>query len=239
LYLINSNLKFKNTIKDRLFYDRFQYCITFNLDEVSCLRELSHAHVDQMIERRKQWREIAQQRWVNGKQGSKSTILLGRRWKDIIPETIENLHILADLLLTSTSDYKLVVSVDQGWIYSNDLDLIDRVDQMPCLRYKQYSQAIIDRPKNTVKLKKSQYQYRSYLRSVKLTVEQKNQLAQFLENQQTNARLSPALLPWLQTNFNRTQDYFFIDYHIPQWLTMLALVHPGLIRKTVQIITAK
>jgi hypothetical protein len=62
------NLEFKSVTKDRLFYSRFQYCLGFNLDEVTCLRDLDHAMIDDVIQRRKQWQEVAQQRWINGKQ---------------------------------------------------------------------------------------------------------------------------------------------------------------------------
>lgn len=232
-------VEFKPVVKDRLFYDRFTYCIGFQLDEVSCLRELSHENIDEFIRRRQIWREISQQRWGNGKQVPKNSILVGRRWKEITADTIKNLHDLANLLLISNTDYKLVVSVDQGWVYTNDLYLIDQIDQMTALKYKHYSKAKIDRPKNTIRLKNSKYQYRGYFRVTKLQIEQKNQLTKFLETQKISVRLSPALQLWLRQNFNRTQDYFFVDYDNPQWLTMLGLVAPGLIRKTVQIIPAK
>jgi hypothetical protein len=84
-YMFLTSPKFKPVRKDRLFYDQFEYCIGFRLDEVSCLRVLDHAHIDDMIERRKQWREIAQQRWVTGRQ--KHGIIMSRRWKDITENT--------------------------------------------------------------------------------------------------------------------------------------------------------
>jgi hypothetical protein len=74
---------------------------------------------------------------------------------------------------------------------------------------------------------------------IKITDEQKNALKNFLKNQQESARLSPALAHWITISFNRTQDYFFIDHSEMSWLTMLGLVRPGLIRKTMQIIPAK
>jgi hypothetical protein len=57
----------------------------------------------------------------------------------------------------------------------------------------------------------------------------------FLQGQD-EVRISPALAEWVDTPFNRTQDYFFVDYNAETWLTMLSLVRPGLIRKTVQIV---
>lgn len=229
LYL---NQKFKPIVKDRLYYDRFLYCVGFQLDEVNCLRQLNHDKIDEFIQRRQEWREVAQARWSN------STILTHRR-KEITEKTVTDLHEVAEILLTATADFKLITTVNQGYIYSNDLALIDLLDQLPQLQHKHYNQAIVDRPKNTIRLKKSKYQYRSYFKITKLSPDKKTVLCSFLQNQQMSARISPSLNEWINTPFNRTQDYFFVDYHTESWLTMLALVNPGLIRKTVEIITAK
>jgi len=230
-------IKFKATVKDRLYYNRFLYCIGFQLDEVNCLRTLTHDSISDLIERRQLWQEVAQQRWINGHQAH-STIL-SRRWKEITEQTISDLHKLAELLIQSKEEFKLVVTVNQGYVYTNELSLIQRLDQLPQLLFKTYTQAQLDRPKNTIRLKKSPHQYRSYLKMVKLTGNQKIQLINFLTAQQDYVRISPALTKWLNQPFNRTQDYFFIDYNSKSWETMLSLVHPGLIRKTLEIIPAK
>jgi hypothetical protein len=235
--LFLTNLKFKPVRKDRRFYDQFDYCIGFYLDEVNCLRTLEHAHIDDMIERRKQWREIAQQRWVNGRQ--KHGIIMSRRWKDITEKTAEDLHTLATVLLTATVDFKLVVSINQGYVYTNDLALIDQLDHMPELIYKTYTQARVVRPRNTIQLKNPQHQFRTYLTMCKLTAEQRHNLEEFLITQSDHVRISPALARWIDQPFNRTQDYFFVDHNAESWTTMLSLVAPGIIRKTMHIIAAK
>ena len=104
---------------------------------------------------------------------------------------------------------------------------------------KKYSKAVIDRPKNTIQLKKPQHKFRSYFKITKITSEQKDMLINFLNNQRAGIRVSPALETWITGKFHRTQDYFFVDHDEISWLTMLALVHPGIIRKTQQIIQAK
>jgi hypothetical protein len=68
-----------------------------------------------------------------------------------------------------------------------------------------------------------------------LTTDEKDRILTFLQGQ-ADVRISPALTEWIATPFNRTQDYFFVDYNAESWLTMLALIRPGLIRKTVQIV---
>jgi len=229
--------KFSPVKKDRLFYDRFEYCIGFHLDEVSCLRVLNHAHIDNMIERRKQWQEMARQRWVHGRQNHGT--IISRRCKEITETTIDELHELAEFLLTDSAQFKLVVSMSQAYVYTNDLTLINRLDLMPSLDHKTYTQAVISRPKDTVILKRPKHQFRSYFKTVNLTAEQKNHLESFLSNQSSDVRLSPALQQWIDHPFTRMQDYFFVDHATENWLTLLGLVRPGIIRKTMHIISAK
>jgi hypothetical protein len=236
LFLTNSNQKFKPVVKDRLFYDEYTYCIGFNLDEVSCLRELNHQHIDIIIERRRQWREISLQRWANANHSNKNIVT--RRAKEITEETVTNLHTLTDVLLRSRVDFKLVTSVSSAWIYTNDVHLLEQVSELDFLICKTYTQARINRPKNTVRLKNPQHQYRSYLRGVKITDEEKTQLCNFFINQQGHARLGPALVKWMDERWHRTQDYFFVDHDEESWLVLLSLIKPGMIRKTVQLIAA-
>lgn len=234
--------QFKLVVKDRLFYNRFEYAISFQLDEVSCLRELDHAHIDSMIERRIAWRDIAHQRVASS---PKSTLvghpvhsILSRRHKEITEKTVSDLHELTEMLLTTAADFKLVVSVNTAYVYTNDRVLLDQLDNTAALMQKEFSRAVICRPKNTIQLKNPKHNFRSYFRNTKITPEQKDYLMGFLINQHT-VRLSPALDGWIVSPFHRTQDYFFIDHNDMSWLTMLALVRPGLIRKTMQIIPDK
>jgi hypothetical protein len=233
LYL---NQKFKSILKDRLYYDQFSYCIGFHLREVNCLRRLDHNSIDQMINRRRIWRETAQTRWISSSRAHAG--LLSRNWEEITDQTIAHLHELANILITTKKEFKLVLSSNQGYVYTNDRKLISKIDQFVPLTYKTYTQAKIDRPKNTIRVKNSQHRYRSYFKTLKLSSDKKTILVNFLQNQQINARCSPSLSEWSKGSFNRTQDYFFVDYSTESWLTMLSLVHPGLIRKTVQIVSA-
>ena len=227
---------FKIVVKDRLFYNRYEYAIGFHLDEASCLRELDHNYIDNMIQRRIEWQEIAQQRVKNNK--SSPYTILARRHKEITVKTIGDLHGLANVLLTTFADFKLVVSVSNARVYTNDQTLIDQISELSGITQKDYTRAVICRPKDTVRLKNPRHEFRSYIKRTKLTDDQKTHLANFLANQPT-ARVSPALTSWLTSKFHRTQDYFFIDCDGMSWLTMLSLVHPGLIRKTMQIIPTK
>jgi hypothetical protein len=234
--LIDSNQKFKITVKDRLFYNQFNYCLGFKLNEVNCLRELDHERIDWSIDRRKTWREITRQR-IN--QNSYVSTLLMRRVNEITEDTVKNLHTVADILLTSDVKYKLVVTVNHAHVYTNNLELLEILDKLTILSEKTYTQAHVSRPKDTVQLKNSCHTQRSYFKSMQLSIQQKENLENFLYNQRDYIRASPGLKRWTDLPFVRVQDYYFIDHSGTQWITMLNLVVPGLIRKSMQIITAK
>ena len=237
---MTSTLQFDPVVKDRLFYNQFRYCVGFHLTEISCLKILDHDYVDTVLARRIEWRGLHQQRQQasRGGVGFPASIHTRLAMRPAITEsTARNLHDLIDVLLASTEPYKLVTSVDRAWVYTNDLNLMNQLNQITALENKFYTQAIIDRPVDTIKLKRSAYQQRSYFKTLKMTAQQKHQLAQFVENQQTHIRVSPALTEWFNDGYLRTQDYFFIDHAGSGWLVMLALVQPGIIRKTLAIIT--
>ena len=232
LSLTNSNLKFKPVRKDRLFYDRFCFCLGFILPEVSCLRELNHKYIDDVIKRRRQWRQVSLQHW--GQNPNRN--ILARKDREITDDNVSNLHTLTDVLLRSRVDFKLVTSVNTAWIYTNDLQLLNTVDRLDFLILKQYTEAHINRPKDTIRLVKPEHENRAYLLNQKLTSEEKANLLNFFANQTEHIRVSPSLLSFLQGSFHRTQDYFFFDYTGDSWLVMLSLIRPGLIRKTMRII---
>jgi hypothetical protein len=220
-------------VKDRLFYNRYEYCLGFELDEANALRVLDHASIDSMIKRKQMWRQTAQQRRINNKQATNI------HWRDITEDTVNNLHLVAQTLLTTTTDFKLVVGGNRAWVYTNDCSLFDQLDDISVLQHKTYTQAQINRPRDSIRLQRSNYKFRTYFRFVKLTATEKNTLSAFLIGQQSHAKLSPSLKLWIQNPFNRVQDYFFVDYATDSWLTMLNLVRPGLVRKTLHIITDK
>lgn len=225
--MTNLNLTFKTVVKDQLFYNRYEYCFGFSLAEANVMRGLDHKLIDSRLDQRIEWREVARRRW----QSSLSISL-----NPITEQVREDLHRVCDML--ADKNCKLVVSTNFGWIYTNDLMLIDQLRQTRCLTNKTYTQAVVNRPKNTIRLKNSHYEFRSYFYNIKLTTIEKDNLRNFFANQQEYIRTSPSFNRWLtEQPYMRTQDYFFIDYSGEQWLTMLSLIRPGLIRKTQTIIT--
>jgi hypothetical protein len=126
-------------------------------------------------------------------------------------------------------------------IYTNDSALLDQVDALDYIDGKNYSRVNVNRPRDTIILKNSVHTKRSYFREFAITKHEKDIITNFLTNQQDYIKISPGLRDWMERGrlHNYVFDYFFIDYSDDQWLTMLSLVHPGLIRKTVKILQDK
>ena len=197
------------------------------IKEANALRkELSHDSIDRILQRRQAY-------W---------STMPNHRSRTIEPETIDQLHRVCDFLLAITDEYKLVFYYNH-WltIYTNSLTIIDQVDALDFIASKTYSQVNVNRPRNTILLKNSKHTKRSYFREFAITSHEKTMLANFFANQQDHVKLSPGLQNWLKRAplHNYVFDYFFIDYSDDQWMTMLNLVRPGLIRKTVKIIQDK
>jgi len=225
--LITSNLKFKTVSKDRLFYDQYQYSASFPLKEANALRQnLCHQSIDRVLERRQAY-------W--------STIP-HRQHRVINQDDIDRLHRVCDFLLSVTHEYKLVFYYNH-WltIYTNSLELLEQVDALDYIDVKNHSQVRVDRPRDTIVLKNPKHTKRSYFREFAITNHDKEILVNFFNNQQDYIKISPGLRDWMKKGriHNYVFDYFFIDYSDDQWLTMLNLVRPGLIRKTVKILQDK
>jgi hypothetical protein len=233
--LKTDSLKFHPVPRDRLYYDQWQYSMTLYLSEISCLRDLDHERINHLIEVRRQWRQHQQQRWARSQIGLINTI----RHKEINDQIINDLHAVASVLLEHTAKFKTVFSTNTMWIYTNDTSLLQQLTQLPCVDQVKLAEALVQKPRGAMVLKNPQHTHRSYFRSKKLTMEQKQTLKQFLQNHKSCLRTGPALENWLQDRFLRSQDYFFVDHNGESWLTMLGLVQPGLVRKTMQIKQAK
>lgn len=224
--MINSHPTFNDVSRDRLFYDQYQYCMTGNLREAGCLRKLDHTSINRTVAVRRSWVDRSPDYYFSN--------------RAITDEMVQNLHAMCGILTNTQHQYKLIIESGLVRVYTNNYRLFNDITQaVPALYSINYTQAVIDRPRNSVKLKESAYTHRTYLRSVTLTEQQKRSICQFLRNQDT-IRLSPGLKNWtLYTNWRTwTESYYFVDHNDTAWMTMLSLIYPGLIKNTIQIVKA-
>lgn len=156
----------------------------------------------------------------------------------ITPTTIGNCHTAHDNLKTIPQGYKLITSYDCGYLYLKDLD--DAVDflKSPGISVDQVKQVIVDRPKNSIVIKSAKHDFRTYFKNQRVETDQKTSLINFLKNR-TDIRLSPSMKEWITKydSYRYMCDNYFIDHNNDGFLTMLTLVSPIKIKKTVTLLT--
>ena len=211
--------------RDRLFYDVYEYCVSFGMIEASALRGLNPVRIDRVITMRRSFRSIIT--WSSEKKIS------------ITDQHLLDLHMLCSFLSQAAEPFKLVLSGDRVWVYANCWEFLKKITRSSGVIRPQYSRAVIDRPIDTIVLKNPHHAQRSYFREQAVSALQKEQLIAFFNNHRDNVRLSPSLVKWLQWPTRRIYSYFFVDYDHHSWPLMISLVHPGLIRKTVQLLPDK
>ena len=217
--------------RSSLYYDQYEWCITINISEASCLRYLDADKFERAIRNAKHWAE--QDKWTD------------RAWS-MTKETA--LRETRNVLLSETAPFKIVVSFNTVCIYTNWRRLVDQLVNLgnDGVHIRLVRQAVLTRPANVVQLRESKYAYRTYLRERKYTRDQRDMLANFLHSRRDTLRPSPALSKWANgtyigyiRNLSYSRSYYFVDHDHPNEGTMLSLVLPGIVRKTMPIETTK
>ena len=216
--------------RDRLYYDQYLYCLSFQQDELYCIRGLpGDAKLDSYINQRKHYESLGGS--FRG-QGTKFT-----------PEVRERLHQTQAELLKVTVPFKLVVSGRYGSLYTNDTVLIDTMCELSYLGIGNVRTAVLSLPRDTVVIRNPEFQYRTYFREREVSEDRKATLINWLESQKDAVRPSPATRQWLKNSKSQwrsryMQRYYYVEHDSLQYETMLSLVIPGLVRKTVPVVSS-
>lgn len=218
--------------RSQLYYGQYRYCLRAYQPEFFCLRNMDHGRIDHIVGLRRDWG-----RRMNTRQPG------SWYWQamEITEQDVTNLHAMCDWLQADTRDRKLVIAGSWFYVYTNDDSLVQDIAQLPWLDTSKMKVSRVElqgRP-NTVGLKRPRHAMRSFFRSILLDDRRRENLTRLLQ-QQENIRLSPSLLYWISTTrWTRTYDYHFIDHDDHSIVTLLALVEPRLIRRTLPIVQHK
>ena len=212
---------FRTDSRSRLYYNQYQYSASFALPGAHRVR--NYKNEDTIV---------ASVRDYNSN-------VVTRTWGDpILYSQLENHLTISRLLKTSSEPYKHISSYDWMYIYTNDVALLEAISQSPAVTDAKYSQAVVDLPNDVVLLKHSKYQYRTYFKSMSISTESSTRVRNFLLDRTNCYRFTPGLKYMLQTRKQMYfRDYYFVDHHDPGDMLMLALVCPGIVRKTMPIQT--
>jgi hypothetical protein len=148
---------------------------------------------------------------------------------------------MCDWLLADKRERRMTIAGSWFYVYTNDQTLVDDLAALPWLDQDRmlFTQInLVGRP-GTVRLQQASYQQRTYFRSLILDQRLRETLRNLLKNQE-DIRISPGLSQWMKhPKWSRTFDYHFIDHNGQGILTMLALLSPRLIRRTMPIVADK
>jgi hypothetical protein len=242
LYSISLNPTVNTRKSDRLYFNKYQYCLSFRLDRATCLRNLGKDHVisvsDHVTERFMMQNPYSWQ------------VVNRTPHRDDISEQAFRQRILDDLIVVARAlepcleIMRLAVSGNHVYLYSNNLDTLQELLTISLFTQNaKLCQVEINRPANTVMLRKSLYLKRSYFREQWINTKHKEALKNFL-TRQDDIRIGPGLNSCLHNINNISyrgetlmQRYFFFDHNSDSTSVMLELIAPGTIRRTVPVLT--
>jgi len=210
-----------------LYWNKYKYCLHFIQSKVTCLR--TSGNLDQSIEQHKFWER---QRW-----GHKSYIQ-GSFVSEFNDKVVADLRATADFLEKYKDKVKIVYSTwNHAYLYTNDKSLITALEKLPHIDVCKKKQAEVSMPQGIIMLNDPKYQFRTYFKSRNITDDTSKRLKDWLASQGDEVQLAPSLDYWVKYGTSRyysnwTQDYWHINHNNKSYESMLSLVAPGLVRKT-------
>jgi hypothetical protein len=241
--LIASNRELKEKT-DRLYFDQYRYSFKLQVKDFSCLREIrsstkTQTEVEFIVTKRFAKRLSYDRFWTYTSPG---LAIPGLAILNVIEEqttTKMRLDCLMDLLghlWPVRNQVKIMFSGDWGYIYSNDRDLLIKIDELPYVTGYYIKEAVVSRTKNTVVLKSSAYQFRSYFAYKKYDEDKKARIQDYLKNQ-PDVKIGRGLNHWLKYKISDwSRRHYYFDHNDPKIELMLQLMFPDIIRTTMPII---
>lgn len=218
--------------RTELYYGQYRWCLRGYQSEFHCLREPSHARIDNIMRARREWGRKIHQRQPGSWYWSQL---------QITDQDVANLHSMCDFLLEDDSERKLVIAGSWFYFYTNDLSFVKAVMGLPWLDQDrlQWSEVELYGQPDTIVRHEPRHRMRSYLRSMILDERKRTTLVNILQQQQ-DIHLSPGLRQWIEhPRWIRVLDYHFIDHDDSGIITLLGLIEPRLIRRTLPIVAHK
>jgi len=154
---------------------------------------------------------------------------------------LDKLHKLCDFFIDNDSQIKLRFIRNKCFIYTNNLELSQQLDQLNVCDEIIVSEVSISRPKNTVTSRYPGYQLRVYFKPSTITEFERENIVKFIENNVHELKMNVGMERFYdgkqsRGRYLRLRDYYFIDLRDQRLASVLELTCPGVIRKTVDII---
>lgn len=210
--------------RDRLYYDQYQYALSFYCADSYALRENTLVNVLARIRQRQMW----------------------TGWSDEDTKDISSrLETVYNALTQTIHDIKYTVGYNTVNVYANSTAELDRIiKQCWFIKRPHVRCAEVDRPKDTVVLKNPKFKLRTYLKAQWVDETRKSQLSAFFKAQEGLIEPCGAFKRFVTGTTPRNYklkdrwlpDHFYVEYDNPLYLTMLVLILPASNRKTLDVI---
>lgn len=222
-----TQLQIKTEERGSLYWNQYQYSVMFYQKEIGCSRSFDHRVMAQTIARRRQW---------------DSSLTFGSRGNRFTEEVIEDLTKTLDLLKSIKDSAKITFCSDWCYVYTNDIDTVNRmVAQTPNSNFYSVKQAVITHAVDTVVIADPQFKFRTYFKERDVAKDRIEMLHNWVSGQDKQIQPSKVMKKWLRGsyakwNLHRCQRHFYIEHNDQKYETMISLIVPGLVRKTVSVV---
>jgi len=223
--------------RSSLYYNAYEYAMTWKQDEIGCIRSLDQKKMLSHIRMRIDYEHSRNSIYKSYGENFESKFTTRCR---------DNLEGMRALLAAETQPKKMVFFNNFLTVYTNNLGLHGRLMACDWIESVDIKRAELNLPPDTILLKNPQYQYRTYFRGRSLGKTQKARLAAWVTTQGDDIAASKSLREFLdiETRPTRvywwrndaTESYYYIEHNSLQYETMLSMVCPGMVRKTLPIV---
>jgi len=222
----------KTQDRGSLFYNQYQWSVTWHQPEITALRDgFDPARISKIIASRRNW-SAARRRYQNT--------------ENEIPVSVElAVKDVAQYLSAATAQYKMVLSPSTITLYSNDREFVDAMAAMAAETKTQgrvtVKTASLTNPPDTVVLKTPyDYSYRTWFRGRLITAAQRETLHNWIVSMGPEVYACPSMSRWLRggrrawatLRDDYCQRHFFVDHNDAKLDVWMAMVCPGIVRKT-------
>lgn len=220
--VLSNSLTFEPVSRDRLFFDQYEYSMRFQFFESGRMRSLTHEAIARACA------------------FSRGLTMFGGYRKAVSPETEQQLMALCDTINAIDQPFKRIVYTDWQYFYTNHAEIFETLAQFPNVNNVSYQQAKIDRPRDVIVRKHSQYQWRSYFREAWYTGDQIATLGKFLLSRPDQFAMTPYWQKrWTASKYMYVTRSNFVDHRDQNDVLLLQIALPGCVRKTLPIVQSQ
>ena len=234
--LLSTNIQFKSVTGNSLFYCNWEYSCCLTVDCIAAARPYG----TDIFASPKRISEVVN-RWTYPLHSTNTLV-------PIILGKITTVRLFLEKY--DPASFKLVFSGNLLRIYTNDLQLLQAIEDNPHVAFsiKQFSKITVSNTPGVITLTRPKYKYRTYFRNYSFTASASagDKFVSWVKST-PEIKLSPSLTARIynttrglhRVGFSTVRDTHFFDHSDMQNLTMLGLMFPSIIRKTLPIVQAK